>query len=157
MSTIPAFGLRTYAAEDIERYFSGVALEFEPRIKFEAIKAAKKSRFWSVFKSCRGIEHTIAVVAVLSFAASIFALTSPVFLEIALDTVIPQYDLDLLTVIAIGMALFTVFEAAVPMAARRRDVAVRRPCSRSSLPATSSATPSGCRSNSSSCATPAIS
>jgi ATP-binding cassette, subfamily B, bacterial CvaB/MchF/RaxB len=108
----PAFGLRTYAAEDIERYFSGVALEFEPRIKFEAIKASKKSRFWSVFKSCRGIEHTIAVVAVLSFAASIFALTSPVFLEIALDTVIPQYDLDLLTVIAIGMALFTVFEAA---------------------------------------------
>jgi ATP-binding cassette, subfamily B, bacterial CvaB/MchF/RaxB len=107
----PAFGIRIYAAEDIERHFSGVALEFEPRIKFEAIKAAKKSRFWSVFRACRGIEHTIAVIAVLSLASSIFALTTPVFLEIALDTVIPQYDLDLLTVIAIGMALFAVFEA----------------------------------------------
>ena len=107
----PAFGVRIYAAEDIERHFSGVALEFEPRIKFEAIKAAKKSRFWSVFRACRGIEHTIAVIAVLSLASSIFALTTPVFLEIALDTVIPQYDLDLLTVIAIGMALFAVFEA----------------------------------------------
>jgi ATP-binding cassette subfamily B protein RaxB len=107
----PAFGTRVYAAEDIERHFSGVALEFEPRIKFEAIRAAKKSRFWSVFRSCRGIEHTIAVISVLSLAASVFALTTPVFLEIALDTVIPQYDLDLLTVITIGMALFAVFEA----------------------------------------------
>jgi len=107
----PAFGPRTYSADDIERHFSGAALEFEPRVKFEVIKAAKKSRFWSVFKACRGIENTIGVIAVLTFAASIFALTMPVFMELALDTVIPQYDLDLLTIIAIGMALFTVFEA----------------------------------------------
>jgi ATP-binding cassette subfamily B protein RaxB len=107
----PAFGLRTYSAEDIERHFSGVALEFEPRVKFEAIKAQKKSRFWSVFKSCRGIEHTIAVVATLSFASNLFALTTPVFMEVALDSVIPQYDLDLLTVIAVGMMLFAIFEA----------------------------------------------
>jgi len=107
----PAFGLRTYSAEDIERHFSGVALEFEPRVKFEAIKAQKKSRFWSVFKSCRGIEHTIAIVATLSFASNLFALTTPVFMEVALDSVIPQYDLDLLTVIAVGMMLFAIFEA----------------------------------------------
>jgi ATP-binding cassette subfamily B protein RaxB len=107
----PAFGLRLYAAEDVERHFSGVALEFEPRVKFEAIKAQKRSRFWSVFKACRGIEHVFAVVGVLSFASALFALTTPVFLEIALDTVIPQYDLDLLTVIAVGMVLFAIFEA----------------------------------------------
>jgi len=108
----PAFGVRIYSAKDVERHFSGVALEFEPRVKFELIKAQKKSRLWSVFKACRGIERTIAIVATLSFASNLFALTTPVFLEIALDTVIPQYDLDLLTVIAIGMTLFILFEAA---------------------------------------------
>jgi len=108
----PAFGIRVYSESDIERHFSGVALEFEPRVKFEAIKAQKKSRFWSVFKACRGIERTIAIVATLSFASNLFALSTPVFLEIALDTVIPQYDLDLLTVITIGMTLFILFEAA---------------------------------------------
>jgi len=107
----PAFGRRTYSIEDIKQHFGSFALEFEPRVKFNAITAARKSRYWSVFKACRGIENTIGVVAVLSLAASIFSLTTPVFMELALDTVIPQYDLDLLTVIVIGMALFTVFEA----------------------------------------------
>jgi ATP-binding cassette subfamily B protein RaxB len=32
-------------------------------------------------------------------------------MEVALDSVIPQYDLDLLTVIAVGMMLFAIFEA----------------------------------------------
>ena len=107
----PAYGLRTYSTQDVAQLFSGTALEFEPRVNFAAIKAAKKSRYWSVFKACRGIENTIGVIIVLTFAASIFGLTAPVFMELALDTVIPQYDLDLLTVIVIGMALFTVFEA----------------------------------------------
>jgi ATP-binding cassette subfamily B protein RaxB len=107
----PAFGMRVYTGSDIEHYFSGVALEFEPRVQFAAIRQAKKSTFWSVFRACRGIEHTITTVAVLSFAASLFGLATPVFLQVALDTVIPQFDLDLLTIVAIGMALFSTFEA----------------------------------------------
>ncbi|MCL2713033.1 MAG: peptidase domain-containing ABC transporter [Alphaproteobacteria bacterium] len=107
----PAFGVRRYSLEDVKQHFAGTALEFEPRVKFNAIKAAKKSRYWSVFKACRGIESTIAVVAVMSFGASLFALTTPVFLEVALDNVIPQYDVDLLLMITIGMALFTSYEA----------------------------------------------
>jgi len=107
----PAFGTRVYTASDMETYFSGVALEFEPRVQFAAIRREKKSTVWSVFRSCRGIEHTITTVAVLSFAASLFGLATPVFLQIALDTVIPQFDLDLLTIVAIGMAMFSAFEA----------------------------------------------
>jgi ATP-binding cassette subfamily B protein RaxB len=107
----PAFGTRIYSAIDMEIYFSGIALEFEPRVQFAAIRQAKKSTFWQVFRACRGIEHTIGTVAVLSFAASLFALATPVFLQVALDTVIPQFDLDLLTIVAIGMALFSAFEA----------------------------------------------
>lgn len=107
----PAFGPRTYAREDMERHFAGVALEFEPRIDFKAVKASRKSLFWSVYRSCRGIEHTVGLIAIMSLAATLFALATPIFLQTAIDTVIPQYDLDLLTVVIIGLLLFTAFEA----------------------------------------------
>ena len=107
----PAFGLRVYAAEDMERHFSGIALEFEPRVDFEAIKEEKKSTLWAVFRACRGIEHTVAIVTVLSFSANLFGLATPVLLQVALDTVIPEFDLDLLTVVCVGMALFASFDA----------------------------------------------
>lgn len=107
----PAFGLRIYAADDMERHFSGIALEFEPRVDFEAIKEEKKSTLWAVFRACRGIENTVLIVTVLSFSANLFGLATPVLLEVALDTVIPQFDLDLLTVVCVGMALFASFDA----------------------------------------------
>jgi ATP-binding cassette subfamily B protein RaxB len=107
----PAFGPRIYAREDMERHFGGVALEFERRIDFKAVKAERKSLFWSVYRCCRGIEHTIGMIAVLSFAATLFTLATPVFLQTAIDTVIPQYDLDLLTVVIVGLILFSAFEA----------------------------------------------
>lgn len=108
----PAFGLRIYDLDDIQRHFSGVAMEFQPRVDFQAIKIARKSTLWTVFKSCRGLEHTILLIASVSLAANLFSLATPIFLEIALDSVIPQYDLDLLTIVAIGMLLFSLFDAA---------------------------------------------
>lgn len=108
----PAFGLRVYEAADLERHFSGVALEFEPRVAFEAIRQKKKTAFWSVFKSCRGLEGVIAQIVVASITATLMSLAIPIMLEISIDTVIPQLDLDLLTVVAIGLGLLMLFEAA---------------------------------------------
>jgi ATP-binding cassette subfamily B protein RaxB len=107
----PAFGLRIYTRDDVERHFSGVALEFEPRVDFSSVKAKDNSVFWEVFRSCRGLEHVIAIITVLSFAASLFSLATPILLEIALDVVIPQFDLDLLTIVMLGLGLFMSFEA----------------------------------------------
>ncbi|ACA18135.1 ABC transporter related [Methylobacterium sp. 4-46] len=108
----PAFGPRIYAREDVERHFAGVALEFSRRVDFRAIRAARASTFWAVFRSCRGVEHTVAMVAVMSFATTLFALATPIFLQAAVDTVIPQFDLDLLNAVAVGLILFSGFEAA---------------------------------------------
>ncbi|KQP59302.1 peptidase domain-containing ABC transporter [Methylobacterium sp. Leaf112] len=107
----PAFGERLYAREDMEHHFGGIALEFERRVDFEAVKTSRKSLFWAVLRSCRGIEHTLALITVLSFSATLFALATPIFLQTAVDSVIPQYDLDLLTVVVIGLILFSALDA----------------------------------------------
>jgi ATP-binding cassette subfamily B protein RaxB len=108
----PAFGKRVYDGVDIERYFAGVAMEFEPRVAFQKIREERRATVWSVFKSCRGLESVIAQVAIASITASLMQLGTPILLEVSLDTVIPQFDLDLLNVVAIGLALVMLFEAA---------------------------------------------
>lgn len=107
----PAFGKRVYEADDMRRHFSGVALEFEPRLDFTKVQNTTRSQLWSVLKSCRGLESTISQIVVVSLAVSILALMTPILLQVALDVVLPQFDLDLLTLLALGLCCFMVFEA----------------------------------------------
>jgi ATP-binding cassette subfamily B protein RaxB len=107
----PQFGLRLYERADMERYFSGVALEFEPRIDFKSVQSKTVLSFVDLFRSIRGLGHVVGQITMVSLALGLLALSTPILLEIALDTVIPQTDLDLLTVLTIGLAFFLTFEA----------------------------------------------
>ena len=107
----PQFGLRLYERADMERYFSGTALEFEPRIDFSAVEAKSGLSFLDLLRSIRGLSGVLAQITVVSLAIGLLGLATPILLEVALDTVIPQTDLDLLTVLTIGLGCFMTFEA----------------------------------------------
>lgn len=84
----PQFGLRLYQRADMERYFSGVALEFEPRIDFSRVESTSTTSFFELFQSIRGLGNVLGQVTVVSLAIGLLALSTPILLEIALDTVI---------------------------------------------------------------------
>ena len=107
----PEFGLRIYDRADMERLFSGVVLEFQPRMDFARLTAERRLGFVEVFRATRGLGNTVWQISLVSLAIALLALGMPVLLEIALDVVIPQVDLDLLRVLAIGLAAMMVFEA----------------------------------------------
>ena len=107
----PQFGLRLYQRVDLERYFSGTALEFEPRLDFSQIESKNALSFIDLFRSIRGLGNVLAQVTIVSLAIGLLALATPILLQIALDTVIPQTDLDLLAVLTIGLAFFLAFDA----------------------------------------------
>lgn len=107
----PEFGLRIYERADMERLFSGVVLEFAPRMDFTALKAERKLTFVEIFRSTRGLGNTVWQVALVSVAISLLGLATPVLLQLSLDVVIPQVDLDLLQILALGLALMMIFEA----------------------------------------------
>lgn len=107
----PAFGRRVYAASDMSRFFAGIVLEIEPRIDFVKIKSERRSALVSVLKSCRGLESSVLQIAIVSMVVSLLALATPILLQFSLDVVLPQYDLDLMTIVAVGLALFLVFDA----------------------------------------------
>jgi ATP-binding cassette, subfamily B, bacterial CvaB/MchF/RaxB len=107
----PEFGLRIYDRADMERLFSGVVLEFQPRMDFARLTAERRLGFLEVFRATRGLGNTVWQISLVSLAIALLGLGMPVLLEIALDVVIPQVDLDLLRVLAIGLAAMMVFEA----------------------------------------------
>ncbi len=107
----PEFGLRIYDRSDMERLFSGVVLEFSPRMDFKRLKAERKLTFLEVFRSTQGLGSTVWQVSLVSIAIALLTLATPVLLQFALDVVIPQVDLDLLQVLAAGLLMMMAFEA----------------------------------------------
>ena len=107
----PEFGLRIYDSGDMERMFSSIVLEFAPRMDFRRLKAGRKLNLLEILRTTRGLGNTVWQITLVSVAISLLALTTPVLLQIALDVVIPQVDLDLMQMLAVGLVLMMVFEA----------------------------------------------
>lgn len=107
----PEFGPRLYERADMEQLFSGVVLEFAPRMDLERVRAEKKLTFRAVFRATSGLGSTVWQISLVTVAIALLGLAMPVLLQIALDVVIPQVDLDLLHVLAIGLVLLMGFEA----------------------------------------------
>lgn len=107
----PEFGLRLYEQADMERMFSGIVLEFAPRMDLKQFKSERKLTLIELVRATRGLGSTVWQIALVSTAIALLGLATPVLLQVALDVVIPQADLDLLQVLAIGLALMMVFEA----------------------------------------------
>lgn len=107
----PEFGLRLYDQADMERMFSGIVLEFAPRMDLKQFKAERKLTLIELIRATRGLGGTVWQIALVSAAIALLGLATPVLLQVSLDVVIPQVDLDLLQVLAIGLALMMIFEA----------------------------------------------
>ncbi len=108
----PAVGRREFEKEDIARFFSGVALEFTPRVNVEKIVAKSGVNLWAIARSIEGVSPAMTKIMIVSFTVSLLALATPVLLQVALDFVLPQADVDLLGMLAISLTILLCFEAA---------------------------------------------
>lgn len=68
----------------------------------------KLSQFWSRITS---LPQVLGQIFVLSFLLQIIALIGPYFMQIAIDSVLPTADLDLLLLLALGFGLVAVLNA----------------------------------------------
>jgi len=98
----PAKGVLVLAREEVSRHFTGVALElvksetFKPKVERTTLGI---TQLWS---SISGFWQTARSVFILSFILQLAALAAPFYLQIAIDTVAPTADRDLLLMLAIG-------------------------------------------------------
>lgn len=111
----PAGSSRWYALEEVSRRFTGVAMELRPANDFRPSDLRQRLRLRQLWARMTGLKRALAQTLVLSVVMQAFVLASPYFMQIAIDNVLPALDYDLLTVLALGFALFACINAGASM------------------------------------------
>lgn len=109
-------GLSSWMAmTGVSDHFTGVALELRPSDNFETGKQREALHLPQLWQRMTGMKRALAQVLVLSLVLQAFVLASPYYMQLAIDSALPALDHDLLTVLALGFALFTVINAGAAM------------------------------------------
>ncbi|UMY19634.1 peptidase domain-containing ABC transporter [Methylobacterium organophilum] len=112
----PARGRRTLSLAEASREFTGVALEATPTAQFVKEKKSAGLALRDLFRNVGGLRGALAQIFVLSFGIELVAILMPIASQIVIDEVIVNADLDLLLVVAIGLALLLVVQLVLAVA-----------------------------------------
>ena len=106
----PAGGRRVVSHQEARRSFTGVALLFERAEGFAPAPSGTKQRgLRRYLQPLLARSSTFARVLATSLLVQIFALAVPLLIGLLVDRVVPQQDVDLLLVLAIGLGALVVF------------------------------------------------
>ncbi len=108
----PAVGIRALTREDIEEAYSGFVLEVQPSGAFQIIVKEKRYPLARILELTDGLRMSLIQVICVALIASLVAMTLPLFVQAAIDSVLPQSDVDLLGALAIGLLLVSLTTAA---------------------------------------------
>jgi ATP-binding cassette subfamily B protein RaxB len=98
----PAIGIRQLQAEEVSRYWTGVALECEPSEKFSVKSDRRELKITQLWSNSEGLWSALWVILALSIVMQAVNLTAPFYLQIAIDTVVPSGDDNLLMMLGLG-------------------------------------------------------
>jgi len=101
----PASGRRRLSLRELDRHFTGVAMELTPTSDFKPIEARTKTRLrdlWSKMSNYRG---AFVQVLALSLLLQLTALVMPFFLQLTIDEAIGQGDTNLLLILFVGFGV----------------------------------------------------
>ncbi|WP_294306595.1 peptidase domain-containing ABC transporter [Sphingomonas yabuuchiae] len=108
----PAAGVRVLSREDVEASYSGFVLELQPSESFRIIVKEKRYPLARILELTHGLKASLIQLVCVAVIASLVSMTLPLFVEAALDSVLPQSDIDLLGALAIGLLLVSLTTAA---------------------------------------------
>lgn len=111
----PAGYSRWITLAEASHHFTGVALELRPAEDFEPVRRRETLGFQQLWRRVTGLKRALVQTLVLTLVMQAFVLASPYYMQIAIDSALPALDRDLLTVLAIGFGMFTLFNAAASL------------------------------------------
>ena len=98
----PARGALKLGELEVSRQFTGVVLELSKAETFQPRSEKSRLRISQLWSRMSGLWSSLRNVLVLSVLLQIVALAMPFYLQLAVDTVFPSFDTDLLKMLAIG-------------------------------------------------------
>ncbi len=102
---------RWIALDEVSKHFTGVALELRPAEDFVPSRQRERLRLPQLWSRVSGLKRALLQTLVLSVVLQAFLLASPYYMQVAIDSVLPALDLDLMTVLALGFGIFTISNA----------------------------------------------
>lgn len=102
---------RWIALNEVSKHFTGVALELRPAEDFAPSRQRERLRLSQLWSRVSGLKRALLQTIVLSLVLQAFVLASPYYMQVAIDSVLPALDLDLMAVLALGFGLFTIINA----------------------------------------------
>lgn len=112
----PTKGRRTLSIDDSSPHFTGVALEISPSAKFQQVKKVEKVRIRDFWRNMIGLKRSLAQIFILAILLQIFSLLTPLYSQIIIDKVIPDFDLGLLVTLTLAFSLFLIVSALTDLA-----------------------------------------
>ncbi|WP_261373717.1 peptidase domain-containing ABC transporter [Yersinia mollaretii] len=103
----PAKGYLVMLLKDVNRHFTGVALELSPTHAFEIKDKREKVRLTALIGKTQGLKKALVKILCFALTLEIFALTGPLVNQLVIDEVLVAHDSSLLTLIIIAMLLLS--------------------------------------------------
>lgn len=108
----PARGERVLGVAQMSEGFTGVALELSKNERFKGASNRERLTISQLWSSTQGLWGTLRNIFIVSLVIQIVALALPFFTQIAIDTVFPAFDADLLGVLAVGFGMLAIVSLA---------------------------------------------
>lgn len=119
----PAAGRQSLSEAAVSRQFTGVAIELEPASDFSTARTRRKVRIIDLWDGTRGFAGTgVQLVGAALLSQAVYAVT-PLFMQSAIDSILPTGDLELLSLIAV---LFGILVVVGGVSSLSRNVAAAR-------------------------------
>lgn len=111
----PRGGSAWFKLEALNDHFTGISLEAWPSREFVLLERRPRLKLQQLWSRVDGLVTALTQTFLLSLVLEAFVLASPYYMQLALDNVLPSLDYDLLTLLAIGFAVFTLVNAAASL------------------------------------------
>jgi ATP-binding cassette subfamily B protein RaxB len=108
----PGFGVRRIGAEELNRRFTGIALELEPAAGFEPREGGPSVTLSGLIGTIPS-HGLLAKTLALSFTVQLFVLASPLYVQLVVDRAVTPGDAAALLPLLAGFLLFTLLRSSV--------------------------------------------
>jgi ATP-binding cassette, subfamily B, bacterial CvaB/MchF/RaxB len=111
----PAVGRRYLPMHEVDKRFTGIALEGWPTESFERKTERVRVRMWDLLRRTDGFAAMVTQVLTMSLVLELISLAIPIGFQLVLDDVVISDDRDLLTLIALGLGLVLASRALIDL------------------------------------------
>jgi len=108
----PARGLCRCNLAEVNRRFSGIALEMFPANNFQRQSRPPGLRLVHLWAGRKGIWSSVAVILLLSASLQVMSLLSPLYIQLVVDHGLARHDRELIPLLALGFGALAVLGVA---------------------------------------------